>query len=829
MQILSVLRTEARNPRELAKILGKHETHISSKLQVMERMGLVKGRWVRKDGRNVKLYELRSDTIQLSLTPEGYEAKFSSSSGPVTVPLFREPGIPSCPSFVGRKKELGFLKSAGNFIAIEGIAGTGKTWLVAHFVAQRPYKEVFWHAIKGFDTFNSVVRNLAIFLRSQGKTELYDYVKSNGPDNSVKLELLTKEVDHRRNILVFDDYHASSDRNIDDLVEHLKNNLSKTQVIVISRTRTKLASESGVTELLLSGFTLKETASFLSTRGIRSRSTLVNLVQEKLHGHPLSLEFLAETAKSMNVESALGSVKEVRLSHYLWTQVYEGLAEPERALLRIMSVFRIPPSMDGLRFVCGSKVAFSIYELERKHLVIELGERYSLHDLVKEMAYRLLDSPEETQRKIAEYYLREGSMASRVEAVYHWLQAKEYEKIAKVVQERYNAPEGDPIVLSEHAFPYMTLLKTLPIDLVDEERRAYILTVIGRLERDYDLKKSVETLSEALVMAEKHVDLALVATITAALGDSYYEMGVMDKAENFLLRAADHFKQERRPDAVWMLCLTYFSLANVYGAIGSMDRALEYAHYSLQTAKKVPSRMRYWYFSGLGVAHNTLGNLYCTMGKFAKAKHHLKQGLKCVHHLNQPIATATMQCNLTSVYEEAGKFKDAEALCEKDIELCKAKSLRRLLVWAKTRRARLRLKSGRQMDAEEELKEVARICRTWRGEQNIIALGEVEMTLGMLHSNDKRWTEAVKHYKRALHILRQDMYGLGKVYQEFATMWLERGDYERFESHAKKAIELLRQVGAQHRVRELERLLSRAEFGISMTGAQIPATQPKIS
>ena len=790
----------------------------------MERMGLVKASWVRKDGKNVKLYELRTDSIQVQLTPEGYEAKFSSSSRPITVPIFKEVGIPSCPNFVGREKELVSLKPAGNFIVVEGIAGIGKTWLVARLVRQLAFKEVFWHAIKGFDTFDSVIRRLAIFLRAQGKTELYDYVKSNGPDKSVKLELLTKEVDNQRNVLVFDDYHACADKSIEDLIPHLKNNLRRTLVVLVSRTRPRFASEGGVTEHLLSGFTFEETAAFLSSRGLESSRALVNLVQEKLHGHPLSLQFLSEASRETEVESALESVKESKLLNYLWTQVYENLSVPERAVLGVMSVFRTPPSIDALRFVCGPKVAFSVYELERKHLATEVGQRYSLHDLVNEMAYRLVDSPEEAHKKIADYYLKEASLASRVEAVYHLLEAKEYEKAAKIVQEHYNV--GDPILTSEYAVPYMELLRALPIEFVNKEHQPYVLLVIGRTERDFvDLRKAAETLSRALEIAEQQADTALSAKIEIALGRAYYDMGLMHKAENYLLEAADYFKNLK--DQLW-LAQAYIFLCELYRRRGLMDKALAYAHHFFQTAKRVPDQNPY-FFRGVGGAHAYLGSLHGIMGKFAKARRHLRDALKIFQQHNEQLLIPMAQLFLISIYEEEGNFKHALALCEKNVGLCKSGFLRDYLVATKVMQARLLLKSRKEMYAEKELKEAVTIARALKGVdtgvEKVFVLGDIEMTLGMFHSRAKRWTEAVKHYRRALHILRQDVYGLGKVYQEFATMWLEKGDHERFKSNAEEAIRLLRRVGAEHRVRQLEKLLSTVQVRSAMTAPTLAPMQ----
>ncbi len=810
MRILSLLKTEAKNPRQIAKILGKHETHVSSKLKLMQQLGLVKGTWVRKDDRNVKLYELIADSIQLSLTPEGYEVKFGPSPEPVTIPLFHEAGIPSCPNFVGRRKELVLLKSAGNLVVIQGIAGIGKTWLAARFVSQLPSKEVFWHTIKGFDTFDSIVRKLAVYLRLQGKTELYDYVRSKSPDKSLKLDLLGKEIDDRRNILVFDDYQLGIDRDIEDLISDLKNRLSKACIVIISRIRPRFTTSSGVTEFLLPGLTLEETKSFLSTRGIKPTNALLNLIQEKLHGHPLSLEFLCEASKGTDIESALESVSESKIVDYLWTQIYENLSESECRLLAIMSAFRAAVSIDALRFVCGAKLSLSLYTLERRHLLAAVGRRYLLHDLVREMAYQLLERPEHTHKKIADYYLKEGSIASHAEAVYHLLQAKEYESIAKIVQGQYR--QDDPVLLSEYAEPYMELLKKIPQDSISRKRRAYVLAMIGRIEQGIPLttdpKRFARTLHQALQLAEEQKDLDLTAKISTGLGMAYYETGPREKAEEYLLTAADYFQRLGRDLEVSRTCQ---SLACVYWKSGLMNKALRLAHRSLEAARSASPGTDS--LRGLAGVHGIFGALYATMGKFKKAIHHHKESLKINEQFNLPEAVAVNYYNLASTYEDQGKLKDALAICEKNIELCRTKSFRELLAFARNQHARLLLKSGKEGEAGEELKELVRMCRTLKGRR---VRGFVEMSLGMFHSHTKNWGEAVKHYRSALELLSRYVDESGEAYQEFAKMWLEKGDHERFKSHAKKAIKLLRNVGAEHRVRQLEGLLSKVQVDTTM-------------
>src|SRR5690348_13933095 len=71
--VLVLLRKEPTYPRRIAALLKKKEQKIVPRLKKMEETGLLKSAWVRVEGKNVKVYEVKADKMELVFGREGVE------------------------------------------------------------------------------------------------------------------------------------------------------------------------------------------------------------------------------------------------------------------------------------------------------------------------------------------------------------------------------------------------------------------------------------------------------------------------------------------------------------------------------------------------------------------------------------------------------------------------------------------------------------------------------------------------------------------------------------------------------------------------------------
>src|SRR6266511_2840648 len=260
-QIIVILRGNPMSPRDLSQHLGKDEADIIRRLRIMQKSGLVRSGWGNRLEKNVKLYSLTTNAIDVDIQREGMRIQFKKMSGgrktgtkshltrhPIQPPLSTESGEIQEQDIVGRKEELEILHDEKiNFIFIVGVAGMGKTSLARKFVTKYitgmhglshvdknyMYKDnrtdsshlFFWHTFKEIDNFTYLLGRLAVFLSNNNINDLAEYLDSHQIDSvqdTESLDVLTSAL-YKLNdfVLILDDYHKVKDEKILVLLKHI--------------------------------------------------------------------------------------------------------------------------------------------------------------------------------------------------------------------------------------------------------------------------------------------------------------------------------------------------------------------------------------------------------------------------------------------------------------------------------------------------------------------------------------------------------------------------------------------------------------------------------
>lgn len=297
--------------------------------------------------------------------------------------------------FVGRDTELAQLTASGDgprVIVIRGVAGIGKSALAAQACARlRGAYNLFWHRIRSWDTAQSVLASLGEFLGRLGRPGLR-VVLARG-EAARAPEVLREDLSGTRSFLVFDDAHEAT-RDLVSLFHFLKDALADApDVRMLVLTRRKLAfydrrdvGVGGVVrEMDLSGLRQDEVAAFVAARP-RERELL--WLSRVLGGHPLFLR-LALASKTSPSAELRGDARK-----FVEEAIYKELAEPERRMMKLACLFRVPVPQEALLSEPYSSYDVLLSLVDRA-LIMRGGEdTYQVHDTVREVFRTLLAESE---------------------------------------------------------------------------------------------------------------------------------------------------------------------------------------------------------------------------------------------------------------------------------------------------------------------------------------------------------------------------------------------------------------------------------------------------
>ncbi len=445
--ILNLLAVEPTYPRKIGELLALSEAEVARRLKHMEGLGLVAGGWTHI-GKNVKLYRLTTESVSVHFTKEGLRLLLQRGDGARPETRLLTPyavTVPSVGEFVGREKELRALDGREAVMIVEGMVGIGKTSLQASFAQrQQGRRSVFWHSFRGVESLNWLANRLSLFLAQHGQRALLEAIER-GADVADKRELMLQGMDDERFLIVLDDAHRIEDPAVQSWVADATARVRRGKLIVGTRQPLRHHRSSDVRVLHLEGLTDADVAGFLEMKGAAVEKRLLPKIREEVGGHPLALNLLLEAATEANVslERLLDRVPERDLEEYLLKEVSEGLTDEERQLLTLSSLFRTTFTLEDLSALSPKNLEGALSKLRRRLLVQNFEEHFALHEIIRNFFYQRLQDKARLHLKAAEYYLGQGSVEGRLEAMHHFLVAKRRDRVLDLLEQNLDLREFD--------------------------------------------------------------------------------------------------------------------------------------------------------------------------------------------------------------------------------------------------------------------------------------------------------------------------------------------------------------------------------------------------
>lgn len=364
---------------------------------------------------------------------DGYFEKIHEDLRPKKMIVYYPPDPIDVSDFINRENEQKNLEDLilqkKHMIIIQGIAGMGKTQIAAKLMVKIKNKyPIYWKEIRDVDTFDSITRNIAGFLRTCEDSELANYIESEKTDHDTIITLAINSLKLKQYILFFDNYQVMANNEVHDLFRQFKDNLSNSTIIITTRLPPPFVKpldkiQNKVIENNLEGFDLEAAETYLKQMGVNLSNEQLIAINKKIGGHPLSLLLFASISKDKEIHKIIEDMPETGIDEYLYDEIFKRLDNEEQEVLETLSVFRTEITAEACIQVSKSKnVKKILMDLTMKLLIKRKKDYYYLHDIIKEFSYNMIDIPVEYHRRAGEYYSSlEKNPENIIEASYHMI------------------------------------------------------------------------------------------------------------------------------------------------------------------------------------------------------------------------------------------------------------------------------------------------------------------------------------------------------------------------------------------------------------------------
>lgn len=728
---------------------------------------------------------------------------------PAKSPSFALPEkIAPVKNWVGRSKELAILKShlldpvtrtlVITAVCVVGLAGIGKTTLVAHLLRQlhsenAPFSRAAWESLRSATgaprQFNKIVSSL-LFALSNGEITPAITILD---DERQKTERLVQLLKEQPCLLVLDDVEtvltikqAKRAGYVDEfcaeygwLFKQLASAEHQSKVIFASRETIADLQRPETRTLPLGGLDLEAAVTLLQAFELTATPEELAALATRYEKHPKALEVVAALIRDdAEFQGSVGKFLAdrnwllVNTLNALIEEVTNRLSLEELACLSQISVYETqiyPLSFTGIAAQLPQTnkrdVRENIIEALKRRQLLDYNpdkQSYEMHPLVQEKASELLN-PElyrMAHRLASSYFLMNTKPESEwkttqdiqpfLRAHHHTVQAQDWDEAADINSRLY-----------EHLQRWGDFDMILDLDskLIPEKWQeggqlvtsphvhSDILLRLG-IANNYKGQPKVaqEYLEKSLSVSRQVSDLSREANALCYLGQNYEALGDYDTALQQLESCVD-IANALKDDKIKYKALDY--MGTTYLSQGEYNLALNAFNESLQTAQSNNS------LEEEAKARGNLGSTYNMMGKTEDALDFVQQQLEIGSRIgSQPIKSYAL-VNLATIYSSIQEYERA--------------------IWA----------------ANELLKITEETGDKTRENHARFILGRVHRLLG-------NYQDSIPFFEQSLKISREIGYQLGEgnILLNLAMSYRELGDFQKSVENHQKSLMIYRELGA---------------------------------
>ncbi len=666
----------------------------------------------------------------------------------------RSSPVPVIGPFFGREEELEIARRALalpslKILSVRGIAGIGKTTLVAKLISELTGQRVFWHTARPWDAPRSLADALGRFFYDNGGRRLSAYVSSGRFELGEMSFLLNEELAENGYTFVFDDVDASE--SLQEFLEMMRHSSGSAKIIVTAESQPKFYDSSDivarreVSELELGGLDRKASVELLGSRGIQGK--VADELFRVTRGHPLSLEMVTATTPAE---------ARTQVSRFLEEKFYSGLPETEKALLQFASIFQLPFGSEA--------IPRELRHAKKGSMLREVAPgRFEIHASLKDFVYNSMTRDERARwhSVAADHYLRANE---HLERLYHLVRAGRALEVEMMVSRVGDGllGDGNPKALWEALRDF---------EPAKPRYREAVLLAKAKAASAADLPSVAWPLLEEVSQGKG-----------GASAEAFVEMGMIRTSEGRLEEASRLFSaaMERSLDAPAIHAKALRGSGVVEGMLGNHGKAQELLERSARDAMTAMDS------KDMLMAHLELGKLFIGRGLYTEAIDHFA---KCAAGFG-PVQLTNVYVNMGIASASLGNDDDAALNFENAVRLADETGQPRPKALALSSLAEVMLRSGKTEAAKEHCFRALDIVTELGDGAGISAayavLARAERAAGNMHDSIEYYEESVKALEG-----KDSPRSLGQLKMEFGMLLKEIGESERARAVLADSKELL--------------------------------------
>jgi len=609
--------------------------------------------------------------------------KIPPPPGPDVSSLERPPVVPA--TFIERTSEMNtYLEQLRRerYVIITGMAGVGKTTLgaqLARAVMERE-EQTFWYTFTpgSKETIDGLIHSLAAFLANQGYSDLWRYLRGEieaqkSPNIQARLNLILAGLSAGDYLICLDNFHVvKADADAASLFELIRNRCPLPAPIIVMGREVLPGMEFLIPEALC-GFSVGEAGCFLASLRVQLPPASLHKLWERTEGNPQLLQLSVQTLRAMGgkleaTESFIeGMAGRGNVRDYLMNNIYAGFRPEDKLVLGALSIFQTPVQREvAKRLLAAEGVPDPIERitaLVNQGIVVEEGDRFRLHSLVRDYCYDAL-VPEERQnchQAAARDYEQEQDWLL---AAYHYFEGGDHNQALDLLtahaQAIINAGKASDLLQQLGKFRRTRLSTEQWAALCQAKGDAY------RMRGDY--KQAFDAYESALELIK---GAKRRAELLHKIGFTYYTRGDYNLAIHKFEESL-RINEEQNDRAG--IAANHYAMGGTYNQLGQLEQAQQHFQVSWDMGRALGDELL---VARTGVG---LGRLARWKGDLAAARKHWEKSQVIFHDHGDRVWEARAIINLgvlchdmQDLDQERDHYKQAEKIAE---EIGDASSLR---------------------------------------------------------------------------------------------------------------------------------------------------------